>query len=65
MFRSFNAVNMGSLGQRAAKLPAFKVEGLEKSLLLSLGPIKPVGPGWALTGSESFSKFEGWQLSRF
>ena len=29
-FRSFNAKGLGSLGQRASKLPAFKVGGLKK-----------------------------------
>ena len=37
-FRSFNAENLGSIGQRAAKLPAFKVEVSRKSLPLSPGP---------------------------
>ena len=31
---SFNAVNMGSVGKRAIKLQAFKLEGLKTSLLL-------------------------------
>ena len=30
MFRSFNAINMGSVDQRTAKLLAFKVGGLKK-----------------------------------
>ena len=30
MFRSFNTVNMGSVGQRASKLLAVKVGGLKK-----------------------------------
>ena len=29
-FRSFNAENLGSLGQMATKLPALKVGGLKK-----------------------------------
>ena len=36
-FRSFNAKNLGSVGQRAAKLLAVKVGGLKKGL--------PAGPG--------------------
>ena len=34
-FRSFNAENLRSVGQRAAKLLAVKVGGLKKSLLLA------------------------------
>ena len=29
-FRSFNTENLGSVGQRASKLPAVKVEGHKK-----------------------------------
>ena len=40
-FRSFNAKNLGSVGQRAAKLLAVKVGGLKKGL--------PAGPGTLLS----------------
>ena len=49
-FRSFNAKNLGSVGQRAAKLPAVKVGGLKKSL--------PAGPGTTRT---SQPRFESWR----
>ena len=42
-FRSFNAQNLGSVGQRAAKLLAVKVGGLKKGL--PAGPSQPVCPG--------------------
>ena len=44
-FRSFNAKNLGSVGQRVAKLPAVKVGGLKKSLPAGPGPSQPVCPG--------------------
>ena len=40
-----NAVNMGSLDQRAAKLLAVNVGGLKKSLPTGPGPSQPVCPG--------------------
>ena len=42
-FRSFHTCNMGSVGQMAAKLLAFKVGGLKKSLPSGPGP---TGTGW-------------------
>ena len=44
--RSFNTVNMGSVGQRASKLLAVKVGGLKKSL--------PSGPGHSRTSQPEF-----------
>ena len=44
-FRSFNAKNLGSVGQRAAKLLAVKVGGLKKGLPAGPGPSQPVCPG--------------------
>ena len=41
-FRSFHPVNIGSAGQRAAKLPAFKVGGFPKSLPLRPYQLKSV-----------------------
>ena len=46
---------MESIGQRATKLPTFKVGGLKKKS----ASFEPVGPGSTLTGFESFSKFDG------
>ena len=40
-FRSFNAVKMGSVGQRAVKLLAVKVGVLEKKSAASAIPAKP------------------------
>ena len=54
-FRSVHKINIGSVGQMAAKLPAFKLGGLEKVC----HPAQ-VEPQTTLTGSESFSKFDGW-----
>ena len=44
-FRSFNAKNLGSAGQRAAKLLAVKVGDLIKRLPAGLGPSQPVCAG--------------------
>ena len=44
-FRFFNAKNLGSAGQRAAKLLAVKVGGLKKGLPAGPGPSQPVCPG--------------------
>ena len=41
-FGSFNAKNLGFVGQRAAKLLAVKVRGLKKSLPAGPGPSQPV-----------------------
>ena len=51
VLRSFNAKNIGSVGQRAAKLPAVKVGGLKKSL--------PTGPGLTQTSrpQQSITKY--------
>ena len=59
-FRSFNAKNLGSVGQRAAKLLAVKVGGLKKSLPPGPAPLEPIGLSSTLTRVESFSKFDGW-----
>ena len=48
-FRSFNTENLGSVGQRASKLPAVKVGGHKKK-----SADRPRG-----TGVKSFSKFDG------
>ena len=44
-FRSIDAENLESVGQRAAKLLAVKVGGLKKSLPAGPGPSQPVCPG--------------------
>ena len=44
-FRCLNAKNLGSVGQRAAKLLAVKVGGLNKSLPAGPGPSQPVCSG--------------------
>ena len=44
-FRSFNAENLRSVGQRAAKLLAVKVGGLKKSQPAGPGPSQPVYSG--------------------
>ena len=61
-FRSFHTINKGSVGQRVAKSPAFKVGVLKK--VCHLAQLKPQasGPGSTPTGSESFLKFDRWQL---
>ena len=62
--RSFHTGNIGSVGQRATKLLAFKVKGLPKK---SATPVitaevcaSAIGSGLTLTGGESFQKFDGW-----
>ena len=66
MFRSFNAKNFGSVGQRAAKLLAVKVGLLKKKSAASAIPAEVcasvIGPGSRTPGVKSFSKFDGWQL---
>ena len=57
--RSFNIVNMGSVGQRASKLIAVKVGGLKKKSA-ARPSLEPVSPDSSLPGVESFSKFDGW-----
>ena len=59
-FRSFVAKNLGSVGQRAAKLLAVKVGGLKKGLPAGPGPSQPVCPGSNPCAFKSFSKFDGW-----
>ena len=65
-FRSFNAENLGSVGQRAAKLLAVKFGGLKKKSAASAIPPKvcasAFGPGSSTPGVESFSKIDSWQL---
>ena len=59
-FRSFNTVNMGSVGQRASKLLAVKVEGFKKKVCqLAPATLKPVSPSSTVSGIKSFSKFDG------
>ena len=45
-FRSFNAVNMGSVGQRAAKLLAVNVGGLKKESAIRPWPQSASLPGF-------------------
>ena len=63
-FRSFDAENLGSLGQRATKLPALKVGGLKKKSADLANTAEAcasvIGPGSSCTGIESFSKFDSW-----
>ena len=58
-FRSFNAKNLGSAGQRAVKLLAVKVGGLKRKVCTS-ALFEPVGSSLTATGFELFSKFDGW-----
>ena len=60
-FRYFNTGNIGSVGQRAAKLLAVKVGGIKiKSAgRPALAPLKPVYSDLSSPGVESFSKFYG------
>ena len=59
-FRTFHTINMGSVGQRAAKLLAVNVGGLKKSLPSGPGPSWPVCPGSIPGEVESFTKFDDW-----
>ena len=65
-FRSFNAKNLGSVGQRAAKLLAVKVGVLKKKSAASAIPANACaiafGPGSNPGAVESFSKFDSQQL---
>ena len=65
-FRSFNARNFKSVGQRAAKLLAVKVRVLKKKSAASAIPAdlcaSAFGPGSNLGAVESFSKFDSRQL---
>ena len=62
-FRSFNAGNIGSVGQRASKLLAVKVDVLKKKSAPSAIPAElcasVISPGSSSSGVELFSKFEG------
>ena len=62
-FRSLHTVNIGYLGQRAAKLLAVKVEVLQKNSAASAIPpefcASPIGLGSSSSGVKSFSNFEG------
>ena len=66
MFRSLDAENFRSVGQRAAKLLAVKVGLLKKKSAALAIPAKvcasTIGPGSRTPGVESFSKFNGRQL---
>ena len=59
-FRSFHTVDIGSLGQSAAKLLAVKVGGPPKKSA-ELCAIA-FGPGLSTPRVESFSNFDSWQL---
>ena len=59
--RSFFARNIGSVGQRASELLAFKVRGLTK-MSAALALVEPLGPSSSWTEMESFSKFDDQQL---
>ena len=67
MFRSYNAENFDTVGQRAAKLLAVKVGLLKKkSATLAIRAevfASRIGPGSKTLGVKSFSKFDGRQLS--
>ena len=58
-FRTFHTINMGSVGQRAAKLLAVNVGGLKKSLPTGPAPLEAVGLGSKPGEDKSFSKFDG------
>ena len=62
-FRSFNARNFKSVGQRAAKLLAVKVRVLKKKSATSAIPpsvcASVFGPVSSTPGVKSFSKFDG------
>ena len=57
-FRSLNSENFGSLSQRATKLPALKVGGLEKKsgdlAITAKACASVIGPGSIGTGVKSF-----------
>ena len=61
-FRSFNAKNLGSVGQRAAKLLAVKVGGLKKKSAALAFTAKECAivfsPDSSTSWVESFSKFD-------
>ena len=65
-FRSIDARNLGSIGQRAAKLLAVKVGVLKKKSAASAIPAdlcaSAFGPGSNPGAVESFSKFDSRQL---
>ena len=66
MFRTFFAINIESVGQRATKLLAVKVGVLWKKSAASAIPPKvcarSFGPGSSTPGVKSFSKFDSQQL---
>ena len=51
---------MGSVGQRVAKLLAFKDGVLKKVCHAAPATLEPVGPDSSLHAVESFSKLDGW-----
>ena len=61
-FRSFNTENLGSVGKRASKLLAFKVEVLKKKSATSAIPAKVCASafnlGSSLPGVKSFLNFD-------
>ena len=63
IFRSFHTGNIGSAGQRTAKLPAVKVLGPIKkstdSAITAKVWVSVISPGSTPTRAESFSKFDG------
>ena len=61
---SIQALNIGSVGQRAAKLPAVKVEGLKKKSATKAITTAEVcassfSMGSSTPGFKSFKKFDG------
>ena len=65
-FNYFHTNNIGSVGQRASKLLAVKVEVLKKKSATSAIPAEvcasAISPGSRLLWVKSFSKFDGQQL---
>ena len=60
-FRTFHTINMGSVGQRAAKLLAVNVKGLKKKVYHpALALLEPVDPGLIPGEVKLFSKFDYW-----
>ena len=60
-FRSFTTENLGSVGQRASKLPAVKVGDLKKKSAAQPQPhLNQSALDSRMPGVVSFSKFDGW-----
>ena len=60
--RSFHSFDIGSVGQRPAKLLAVKFGGLKKVCCPAPDHLKPVSPDSTQAGSKSFSMFDRQQL---